>query len=59
VVYSVGAFAKTSKLGMKGCTKVLKDQPPNSVKYLLNALRYTIKHLNDQTNSKQIKSMLQ
>lgn len=25
---------------MKGCIKVLKDQPPNSVEGLLNALRY-------------------
>lgn len=24
---------------MKGCIKVLKDQPPNSVEGLLNALR--------------------
>ncbi|XP_043922177.1 CYFIP-related Rac1 interactor B [Protopterus annectens] len=44
---------------MKGCIKVLKDQPPNSVEGLLNALRYTTKHLNDETTSKQIKSMLQ
>lgn len=26
---------------MKGCIKVLKDQPPNSVEGLLNALRYS------------------
>uniref|UniRef100_A0A4W3JEK6 Family with sequence similarity 49 member Bb n=1 Tax=Callorhinchus milii TaxID=7868 RepID=A0A4W3JEK6_CALMI len=44
---------------MKGCIKVLKDQPPNSVEGLLNALRYTTKHLNDETTSKQIKTMLQ
>lgn len=25
---------------MKGCIKVLKDQPPNSVEGLLNALRW-------------------
>ncbi|ETE58629.1 hypothetical protein L345_15649, partial [Ophiophagus hannah] len=29
-----------SKIRMKGCIKVLKDQPPNSVEGLLNALRY-------------------
>ncbi|XP_019498973.1 PREDICTED: protein FAM49B [Hipposideros armiger] len=58
-VHPVGAFAKTSKIDMKGCIKVLKDQPPNSVEGLLNALRYTTKHLNDETTSKQIKSMLQ
>ncbi|XP_032729427.1 protein FAM49B isoform X4 [Lontra canadensis] len=58
-VHPVGAFAKTSKIDMKGCIKVLKDQPPNSVEGLLNALRYTTKHLNDETTSKQIKTMLQ
>uniref|UniRef100_A0A8C8FSX4 CYRIA/CYRIB Rac1 binding domain-containing protein n=1 Tax=Oncorhynchus tshawytscha TaxID=74940 RepID=A0A8C8FSX4_ONCTS len=44
---------------MKGCIKVLKDQPQSSVEGLLNALRYTTKHLNDETTSKQIKNMLQ
>ncbi|KAG8009558.1 Protein FAM49B [Nibea albiflora] len=38
-VHPVGAFAKSSKIDMKGCIKVLKDQPPNSVEGLLNALR--------------------
>uniref|UniRef100_A0A8C5MAU9 CYFIP related Rac1 interactor B n=1 Tax=Leptobrachium leishanense TaxID=445787 RepID=A0A8C5MAU9_9ANUR len=58
-VHPVGAFARTSKIDMKGCIKVLKEQPPNSVEGLLNALRYTTKHLNDETTSKQIKTMLQ
>ncbi|CAB1340649.1 unnamed protein product [Coregonus sp. 'balchen'] len=44
---------------MKGCIKVLRDQPPNSVEGLLNALRYTTKHLNDESTNKTIKSMLQ
>uniref|UniRef100_A0A4W3I3P4 Family with sequence similarity 49 member A n=1 Tax=Callorhinchus milii TaxID=7868 RepID=A0A4W3I3P4_CALMI len=38
-VHPVGAFAKTSKIDMKGCIKVLKEQPPNNVEGLLNALR--------------------
>ncbi|XP_012672979.1 CYFIP-related Rac1 interactor B [Clupea harengus] len=58
-VHPAGAFVKSSKIDMKGCIKVLKDQPPNSVEILLNALRYTTKHLNDETTSKQIKNMLQ
>uniref|UniRef100_A0A672H376 CYRIA/CYRIB Rac1 binding domain-containing protein n=1 Tax=Salarias fasciatus TaxID=181472 RepID=A0A672H376_SALFA len=58
-VHPVGAFAKSSKIDMKGCIKVLKDQPPNSVDGLLNALRYTTKHLNDDSTNKTIKSMLQ
>ncbi|XP_036235384.1 CYFIP-related Rac1 interactor A isoform X1 [Molothrus aeneus] len=44
---------------MKGCIKVLKEQPPDSVEGLLNALRFTTKHLNDESTSKQIRAMLQ
>uniref|UniRef100_A0A673VHK6 CYRIA/CYRIB Rac1 binding domain-containing protein n=1 Tax=Suricata suricatta TaxID=37032 RepID=A0A673VHK6_SURSU len=58
-VHPEGAFAKTSKIDMKGCIKVLKEQPPNSVEGPLNALSYTRKHLNDETTSKQIRSTLQ
>ncbi|GAA6108395.1 CYFIP-related Rac1 interactor B [Tachysurus ichikawai] len=58
-VHPAGAFVKSSKIDMKGCIKVLRDQPPNRVEGLLNALRYTTKHLNDETTSKQIKNMLQ
>lgn len=58
-VHPVGAFAKSSKIDMKGCIKVLRDQPPNSVEGLVNALRYTTKHLNDESTNKTIKSMLQ
>ncbi|XP_041096684.1 CYFIP-related Rac1 interactor A-like isoform X2 [Polyodon spathula] len=58
-VHPVGAFAKTSKIDMKSCIKVLKEQPSNSVEGLLNALRYTTRHLNDDSTSKQIRAMLQ
>uniref|UniRef100_H0VMD0 CYRIA/CYRIB Rac1 binding domain-containing protein n=1 Tax=Cavia porcellus TaxID=10141 RepID=H0VMD0_CAVPO len=58
-VHPVGAFCKTSKIDMKGCIKVLKEQAPDSVEGLLNALRFTTKHLNDETTSKQIRAMLQ
>uniref|UniRef100_A0A8C0RIV8 CYFIP related Rac1 interactor A n=1 Tax=Canis lupus familiaris TaxID=9615 RepID=A0A8C0RIV8_CANLF len=37
-VHPVGAFCKTSKIDMKGCIKVLKEQAPDSVEGLLNAL---------------------
>ncbi|EMP28446.1 Protein FAM49A [Chelonia mydas] len=57
-VHPVGAFAKTSKIDMKGCIKVLKDQPSTSTEGLLNALRYTTRHLNDDTTSKQIRALL-
>ncbi|NXA50257.1 FA49A protein, partial [Nothocercus julius] len=58
-VHPVGAFAKTSKIDMKGCIKVLKEQPSNSTEGLLNALRYTTRHLHDDTTSKQIRALLQ
>ncbi|XP_067862472.1 CYFIP-related Rac1 interactor B-like [Heptranchias perlo] len=58
-VHPVGAFAKSSKIDMKGCIKILKEQPPASAEGLLNALRYTTRHLNDDTTSKQLRSMLQ
>uniref|UniRef100_A0A8B9IK07 CYRIA/CYRIB Rac1 binding domain-containing protein n=3 Tax=Anseriformes TaxID=8826 RepID=A0A8B9IK07_ANSCY len=58
-VHPVGAFAKTSKIDMKGCIKVLKDQPSTSTEGLLNALRYTTRHLNDDTTSKQVRALLQ
>ncbi|MEE6484357.1 hypothetical protein FKM82_013849 [Ascaphus truei] len=58
-VHPVGAFAKTSKIDMKGCIKVLKEQPSTSTEGLLNALRYTTRHLHDDTTSKQIRALLQ
>ncbi|CAL8277673.1 unnamed protein product [Lota lota] len=58
-VHPAGAFVKTSGIDMKGCIRVLKEQPPSSVEGLLNALRYTTKHLNDDTTSRQIRNMLQ
>ncbi|XP_056157807.1 CYFIP-related Rac1 interactor B-like [Lampris incognitus] len=58
-VHPAGAFVKTSNIDMKGCIRLLKDQPAISVEGLLNALRYTTKHLNDETTSKQIRSLLQ
>ncbi|XP_040002176.1 CYFIP-related Rac1 interactor B-like isoform X1 [Xiphias gladius] len=38
-VHPAGAFVKTSNIDMKGCIRVLKEQPPSSVEGLLNALR--------------------
>ncbi|XP_068424901.1 CYFIP-related Rac1 interactor B-like [Clinocottus analis] len=58
-VHPAGAFVKTCNIDMKSCIRVLKEQPPSSVEGLLNALRYTTKHLNDEATSKQIKNMLQ
>lgn len=58
-VHPVGAFAKSSKIDVKGCIKVIKEQPAPSVECLLNALRYTTKHLNDEATPKHLRAMLQ
>lgn len=58
-VHPVGAFAKTSNIDIKASIKVLKEQPPGSVDGLLNALRYTTKHLNDDSTPKNIRALLQ
>lgn len=58
-VHPVGAFAKNSNIDVKASIKVLKDQPPGSVDGLLNALRYTTKHLNDESTPKNIRALLQ
>ncbi|XP_040017159.2 CYFIP-related Rac1 interactor A isoform X3 [Gasterosteus aculeatus] len=58
-VHPNGAFNKSSKIDMKGCIKVLKEQPVDIVEGLLNALRFTTKHLNDESTPKNIRAMLQ
>ncbi|XP_072015944.1 CYFIP-related Rac1 interactor B-like [Amphiura filiformis] len=57
-VHPMGAFQKNCPIDVKGCVKVLKDQPPTKVETLLNALRYTTKHLNDESTPKNIKKDL-
>uniref|UniRef100_A0A8C7IGI0 CYFIP related Rac1 interactor A n=1 Tax=Oncorhynchus kisutch TaxID=8019 RepID=A0A8C7IGI0_ONCKI len=58
-VHPNGAFNKSSKIDMKGCIKVLKEQPADNVEGLLNALKFTTKHLHDESTPKNIRSMLQ
>lgn len=53
-----GAFAKTTQIDVRGSIKVLKEQPPTVVEGLMNALRYTTRHLNDDSTPKNIKSLL-
>ncbi|XP_015768687.1 PREDICTED: protein FAM49B-like [Acropora digitifera] len=57
-VHPIGAFVKNSAIDIKASIKVLKDQPQGSVDGLLNALRYSTKHLNDETTPKNIKALL-
>ncbi|TRY61139.1 hypothetical protein TCAL_13862 [Tigriopus californicus] len=57
-VHPSGAFAKGSCVDVKGCIKVLRDQPKARSESLLNALRYTTKHVNDENTPKGLKSVL-
>ncbi|KAF7403006.1 hypothetical protein HZH66_005273 [Vespula vulgaris] len=57
-VHPQGAFVKGSNVDVKGCVKLLKDQPPYKSEGLLNALRYTTKHLNEENTPKNIKNLL-
>jgi hypothetical protein len=57
-VHPVGAFAKTSPIDMKNSIRVLREQFPGKVDCLLNALRYTTRHLNDEATPRAIKSLL-
>ena len=43
---------------VKGCVKVLREQEKARAEGLLNALRYTTKHLNEETTPKSTKSLL-
>lgn len=55
---NVGAFSKNSEIDMRATIKSLKDQPAGSVDGLFNALRYTTKHLNDESTPMQIRKLL-
>lgn len=46
-----------SHVDVKGCMKVLRDQREGT-DGLLNALRYTTKHLNDETTPKAVKQLI-
>lgn len=56
-IQPTGAFAKGSHVDVKGCMKVLRDQK-DGTDGLLNALRYTTKHLNDETTPKAVKQLI-
>ncbi|CAB3384816.1 CYFIP-related Rac1 interactor B [Cloeon dipterum] len=57
-VHPQGAFVKASNVDVKGCVKLLKEQPAIKSEGLLNALRYTTKHLNEDATPKNIKTLL-
>lgn len=57
-VHPVGAFARGAHMDVKGCVRLLQAQPPIRAEPLLNALRYTTKHLNEENTPRNIKSLL-
>lgn len=56
-VHPEGAFVKSSHIDIKGSVRILKEQDDGN-ESLVNALRYTTKHLNDETTPKTIKLLL-
>ncbi|KAL4235629.1 Protein fam49b [Mactra antiquata] len=57
-VHPVGAFAKSSGIDIKSSIKLLQDQHEMNVEGLLNALRYTTKHLNEETTPRGTRQLL-
>ncbi|KAM7532588.1 hypothetical protein Aperf_G00000131542 [Anoplocephala perfoliata] len=44
-----GVFRKSSKLDVKSCIRLLKEQNPKNVQSLLNAIKYSTLHFSDET----------
>lgn len=57
-VHPVGAFARGAHVDVKGCVRLLQAQPAVKAEPLLNALRYTTKHLNEENTPKNIRALL-
>lgn len=57
-VHPVGAFVRGSHVDVKGCVRLLQAQPAVKAEPLLNALRYTTKHLNEENTPKNIRNLL-
>ncbi|XP_017135505.1 protein FAM49B isoform X2 [Drosophila miranda] len=57
-VHPVGAFVRGAHVDVKGCVRLLQAQPAIKAEPLLNALRYTTKHLNEENTPKNIRNML-
>jgi len=57
-VHPVGAFHKRSSVNIRGCVSTLKNHKPSPPESLLNALRFTTVHLNDDDTPSSIKQLL-
>lgn len=60
LVHSVGAFSKKNpSIDIRASIRALKMHESTHTEGLLNALRYTTKHLNDEDTPKSVKQLLQ
>ena len=57
-VHQRGAFVKDAEMNVKAHIKLIQSHGDQHKDSLLNALRYTTKHLNDETTPKSIKTLL-
>ncbi|XP_026832885.1 protein FAM49B isoform X2 [Drosophila erecta] len=57
-VHPEGAFVRGAHVDVKGCVRLLQAQPAIKAEPLLNALRYTTKHLNGENTPKNIQRLL-
>lgn len=57
-VHPLGAFVKSSGIDIKSSIKVLQEQEPVKVEGLLNTLRYSTKHVHEESTPKGVKSLL-
>jgi len=57
-VHSQGAFVKSSPINIKNIVRVLQIDGDRQSQTLLNALRYSSRHLNDETTPKNIRQLL-
>lgn len=57
-VHPKGAFVKDSDIQLKSHIKLIQTNGGSHVDGLLNALRFTTKHLNDESTPKNVKAML-
>lgn len=53
-----GAFSRNSKINIRVCIRLIQGSAGVDADSLLNTLRYTSKHLNDDSTPKNIKNML-
>jgi len=53
-----GAFSKNTKINIRSCIRLIQGSAGVDADSLLNTLRFTSKHLNDDATPKNIKSLL-